>query len=254
MASFSPASISGKRMETTSSGSAWMEKGLLLFLLLLASFFLFKNLDDYLLWQDEANAALLGRNILTYGVPRVFDGKNLLLFIHSDVDESLIWRLWGWLPLYLNALTYQAFGISTWGARFPYALMGLGFLVWAFFRVRMEKPFWFAALFILLNVFSVPLLVHFRQCQYYGPSIVLTGLLFFLGQRDLARPRTRAAFVLTSFLLFHTHLLIWMASMAGSGARHLVSALNRASRAKDLVSTYLLAFLFALRRSSTLPI
>lgn len=233
-------------MNSTNARAAWMERSLPAFLLILAALFLFTNLADYLLWQDEANAALLGKNILTYGVPRVFDGNNLLLFIHSDVDESLIWRLWGWLPLYLNALTHQVFGISTWGARFPYALMGLGFLVWAFFRVRMERPFWVAALFILLNVFSVPLLLHFRQCQYYGPSIVFTGLLFFIGQRDLAQRRTRAAFILTSFLLFHTQLLIWMASMAGSGARHLVSALKGTSRLKDLAPTYLLTLLFAL--------
>jgi hypothetical protein len=233
-------------MKTTNSCGAWIERSFPVLLLILASLFLFTNLDDYLLWQDEANAALLGRNVLTYGVPRVFDGNNLLLFIHSDVDESLIWRLWGWLPLYTNALTYQVFGISTWGARLPYALTGLGFFAWAFFRVRMERPFWVAALFILLSVFSVPLLLHFRQCQYYGPSIVFTGLLFFIGQRDLARLRTRAAFVLASILLFHTHILIWMASMAASGARHVISALKGTSRLKDLVQTYLLALLFAL--------
>ena len=233
-------------MNTTNAHVAWMERSLPLLLLILAALFLFANLDDYLLWQDEANAALLGRNILTYGVPRVFDGKNFLVFIHSDVDESLIWRLWGWLPLYLNALTYRIFGVSTWGARFPYALMGLGFLAWAFFRVRRERPLWVAALFLLLCVFSVPLLLHFRQCQYYGPGIVLTGLLFFVGQRHLAGFRTRAAFILTSFLLFHTHILVWMASMAGSGARHLVSALKGTCRVKDFVQTYLLALLFAL--------
>jgi hypothetical protein len=226
--------------------TAWMERSLPLFLLLLATFFLFANLDDYLLWQDEANAALLGKNILSYGVPRVFDGNNLLVFIHSDVDESLIWRLWGWLPLYLNALVYQVFGVSTWGARFPYALMGLAFLAWSFFRVRRERPFWVAALFLLLCAFSVPLLLHFRQCQYYAPSIVFTGLLFFLGQGDLTRFGARAAFVLTSLLSFHTHILIWMASMAASGIRHLVSALEDTHRWKDLVQTYLLALLLAL--------
>lgn len=233
-------------MHTTNGRAAWMERSLPALLLVLAALFLFANLDDYLLWQDEANAALLGRNILAYGLPRVFDGSNLLVFIHSDVDESLIWRLWGWLPLYLNALVYQVFGVSTWAARFPYTSMGLAFLAWSFFRVRRERPFWVAALFLLLCAFSVPLLLHFRQCQYYAPSIVFTGLLFFIGQADLTRHRARAAFALTSFLLFHTHILIWMASMAASGARHVVSALKGASRAKDLVWTYLLALLFAL--------
>jgi hypothetical protein len=233
-------------MNPSNGRSAWLERSLPLFLLLLAALFVFVNLDDYLLWQDEANAALLGKNILSYGVPRVFDGVNLLVFIHSDVDESLIWRLWGWLPLYLNALVYQLFGVSTWGARFPYALMGLAFLAWSFFRVRRERPFWVAALFVLLCAFSVPLLLHFRQCQYYAPSIVLTGLLFFLGQGDLTRLGTRAAFALTSLLLFHTHVLIWMASMAASGARHLASALKGACRWRDLVQTYLIALLLAL--------
>ena len=233
-------------MHTTNGRAAWMERSLPAFLLILAALFLFAKLDDYPLWQDEANAALLGQNILAYGVPRVFDGNNLLVFIHSDVDESLIWRLWGWLPLYLNALTHQIFGVSTWGARAPYALMGLGFLAWAFFHVRARRSSWVAAILLLLCTFSVPLLLHFRQCQYYAPSIVFTGLLFFIGQSDLARRRTRAVFALTSFLLFHTHILIWLASMAASGARHVVSVLKGACRAKDLAWTYLLALLFAL--------
>jgi hypothetical protein len=223
-----------------------MKRSAPLLLLLLGCFFLFKNLDDYLLWQDEANAALLGKNILAYGFPQVFDGRNLLLSIPSDVDESLIYRLWGWLPLYINALSYWIFGISTWGARFPYVLMGLGFFAWTFLRVRTRKPLWVAALFLGLNVFSVPLLLHFRQCQYYAPSIILVSLLYFLGEGDLTRPRRKAAFVLASLLLFHTQLLIWLASMAGSGARHLVSVRQRTSRMKDLVWTYVLALLIAL--------
>ncbi|HEY5656189.1 MAG TPA: hypothetical protein VIY27_00220 [Myxococcota bacterium] len=233
-------------MHPESGRSAWTERGAALLLLLASALLLFANLGDYALWQDEANAALLGKNILAYGVPRVFDGRNLILFIHSDVDASLTWRLWGWFPLYLNALAYAAFGVSTWGARFPYALMGLGFLAWAFARTRREKSFTLAALFIALNAFSVPLLLHFRQCQYYAPAIVFASLLFFLGEKDLGRPRTKAAFVATSFLLFHTQILIWMAALVGSGVRHLLSLRRGAARARALVATYLLALLFAL--------
>ena len=50
---------------------------LLLFLALGAALLL-ANLGNGCLWQDEAETAVLGKNILRFGYPRAFDGVNRL--------------------------------------------------------------------------------------------------------------------------------------------------------------------------------
>jgi hypothetical protein len=47
-------------------------------ILLIASLLLFARFDDRFLWQDEAETALLGQSVLTYGTPTAFDGRNII--------------------------------------------------------------------------------------------------------------------------------------------------------------------------------
>ena len=68
-----------------------------IFLLLLCGVFYFTGLDNWHLWQDEANAALLSKNILSFGYPYVFDGRNVIWPEPSDVSPSTFtWILWSW--------------------------------------------------------------------------------------------------------------------------------------------------------------
>jgi len=52
---------------------------LFLLFLLACIFFLFMNLGNIYLWHDEASTALVGKNILKFGIPKAYDGKNYLL-------------------------------------------------------------------------------------------------------------------------------------------------------------------------------
>ena len=189
-----------------------LSKPSLLFFILLSGislFFIFSKLSDYPLWQDEANAALLGKNILRFGVPQVFDGANFIAYKPSDAGSDHVWHLWGWLPLYINAFFYWLSGPDTFWARFPHALLGFLFCLSFFLILKSRhRDDLTAPMGALMMVFCVPLLLCFRQCQYYSFSIALTFLLFILSfpVRD---KKINPLFILISFLLFNVHFLSW---------------------------------------------
>ena len=80
--------------------------------MLLGLLFAFKNLDDIFLWQDEANAACLARNILKFGFPQMFDGQNVVIQNFYELGDHFQWTVWPWFPLYVMALFFSLFGIS----------------------------------------------------------------------------------------------------------------------------------------------
>ena len=120
------------------------------------------------MWQDEANAALLSRNILHFGVPKLFDGTNVIWPSPSDVSPGWhVWILWGWLPLYVGAAFFKILGVSTLAARLPGALFGV-IAVPTFYCALKRLPLTKGAAewASLLLVFSIPLALVVRQCGY----------------------------------------------------------------------------------------
>ena len=61
---------------------------ILIFIISLFIFSVFKNISRPLLWNDEAETAEYARRIITYGYPKVDDGKNILN-LTSYPDKSL---------------------------------------------------------------------------------------------------------------------------------------------------------------------
>lgn len=79
-----------------------------------------------MLWRDESENAILAQRILTYGVPKAEENGNLVTTergMETNDDGLYIFLPWG--PYYLTALSFKLFGVSTWSARFPFALLGL---------------------------------------------------------------------------------------------------------------------------------
>src|SRR5207249_201786 len=77
-------------------------------LLLLAALLIFPNLDDRYLWDDEAETALLAKNVLRFGVPVAWDGVSLISQeCGSDYDVNYLWRQTPWLPIYLTAASFS---------------------------------------------------------------------------------------------------------------------------------------------------
>ena len=91
---------------------------------------LFSSLDNNYLWQDEAATALLGENIIQYGLPKVYDGKNIISQEAGiDYDDNFLHRWTSWGDNYIAALSMWMFGISTFGARFLFVIFGFAAMI-----------------------------------------------------------------------------------------------------------------------------
>lgn len=182
-----------------------------LLFLAISIFFYFWNLDNWFLWQDEANAALLAKNILKFGYPYVFDSKNLIWPGWTDVSfKYFYWILWGWLPLYFNALIFYLFGATTFTARFSSALTGIIFVQLLFqimIRIKLPKATAFWSSFMVL--FSVLLSLFFRQCGYYAFTVFFSCLMILIYSGFKPGRKRTLYFFLCSLALLNTHLLIW---------------------------------------------
>jgi len=169
-----------------------LPKLLIIVLLTIGSFFIFKNLANIYLWYDEASTAVFGRTILNFGYPRVFDGVNWQdpeLIKSIGTDSYYIEKYHVWLPYYIAAASLKLFGQTTWAARMPFAIIGFFCLI---LTIRLTRR-WFpnrrylGIVALSLLVFSVPFLLHIRQCRYYAPQIFFTILSFITYDRYLKK-------------------------------------------------------------------
>ena len=181
---------------------------LLISTLTIASFFLFHNLSDRYLWKDEAETALFAKSILSEGIPKTKIGQNR---IHSHVEnylrDNIVWTYHSWLQFYVTALSFKLCGPSTTSARIPFALLGflsLLALYWLTFRLTNIREV--ALLSIIFLTFSVPFILHMRECRYYAPTVFFTIVLLMSYVSFLKRQRySFASILLFSNLLFHSN-------------------------------------------------
>jgi hypothetical protein len=188
----------------------------------LAAILLFWNLSGRCLWQDEAETALLGKNILCFGLPYAWDGKNLIsqeegreFTFHSrqgtgGPGPDGLWRWSPWIQCYVAALSMSIFGATTFGARFLFvvaALLSVPLTYLLAVRLFGSRPLarW-SALFLSL---SVPFLLYARQCRWYGVAYPLLVCLF-LCVLALARERKGAwsGLVISAVLLWYTNFFL----------------------------------------------
>ncbi|KKU75713.1 MAG: hypothetical protein UY01_C0006G0042 [Candidatus Nomurabacteria bacterium GW2011_GWB1_47_6] len=102
------------------------------------SLLLFLGATMHPLWGDEAETALFARNILRYGVPKGWDGVNIMGINNAAVlDKHLLNHSSPWGQYYLVAASFALFGESCdhrhsffigehilWSARCGYKLIG----------------------------------------------------------------------------------------------------------------------------------
>lgn len=162
-------------------------------LFLILAVFLFTGLGNDYLWHDEAETAVLGRNTLTFGFPRAFDGINLVNpSVYTGFGRDYAWLYHPWLQFYLVALFFALFGESTLIARLPFALFGLFSLPLAYMLAR--RLFFrrdIARTTALLLASSISFILLMRQCRYYSLSVffslcVLLAYLDFIEKRRFA--------------------------------------------------------------------
>ena len=204
-----------------------VERAILGAILAAAAFLCLWNLGAPRLWQDEAETALLGRNVLKFGMPRVWDGQNLVAqFYELDFDRHFLFQK-SWLPPYLVAGSFALAGESTATARLPFALCALAsvWMTWRLGRRLAGRPAVGLVAAGLLTL-SLPFVLYARQCRWYGLAMVITLVLLEAEDR-LERPGGWAVLGAASAALYHANYLVCVATVAGLLAAR---ALTRGAR------------------------
>ena len=184
----------------------------IMIILALGAFLLLFGLDNRPFWQDEAETAGLAKNVLKYGVPRAYDGVNIISQEQGkEYDQDYLWRWSPWLQIYVTAAAFKIGGLTTYAGRFPFALMGIAciLLVYKFVRRNFGDPAW-AYLAALLLTTSVIFLLFARQCRYYSLGTLLT-LINLYAFRENWQTKTAPALllVISATLIFYTNYLLF---------------------------------------------
>lgn len=176
----------------------------------MAAFLFLYHLDHRPFWQDEAETGCLARNVLTYGVPKAFDGVNLISQeSRNEFDKDYLWRWSPWLQIYVTAASFYFWKPGTVAGRLPFALLGLGcvLLVYLLAARRFGDLLW-ARMSAALLTFSVPFLLFSRQCRYYSlVAFLVLASLYAFRSRWQTRWGPAAVIVVSLGLLFHANYL-----------------------------------------------
>lgn len=145
-------------------------------ILLLATLLLVPGLGARVLWQDEAETALLGRSVLRQGVPVAADGVNVVSQeAGREGGPDGVWRWSPWAQFYLAAAGL-AVSDGTAGARAPFLPFGLltVALTFALGREAFGSAL-IARLAAAMLALSVPFLLHVRQARWHAPAYALAA-------------------------------------------------------------------------------
>lgn len=182
-----------------------------------------QNLNNRYLWYDEAHTALIGRNVLRYGLPKVWDGEYLVTTSNgNDFDDSLVIIKDGYVQYYLAALG-EIF--SPWcHPRTIFALLGIaGSVVIYLLTKQMTNNINLSLLSMFLYCISIPIILYIRQVRYYAPAIFFSLLVLLTYLLAIAQNKNKFWFLFTvsSILLYHTLYLFFMVIMISLFMRYL---------------------------------
>jgi 4-amino-4-deoxy-L-arabinose transferase-like glycosyltransferase len=196
--------------------------------LLLAAGLLLCRLDDIYLWQDEAETALVARNLLAFGLPLSTDGRVWVQQSGESFAEftsDYVWIYHSWLQYVLVAASFALLGPTTLAARLPSVLVGLATIALFYdFVLRWMEDRRVARVATVFLVVCVPFLLLLRQCRYYALAALFTmltvdGYLRLRSERRWALPY----FVLAAVLLYHSHYGAFFPTLAALGIHWLLT-------------------------------
>lgn len=217
-------------------------------IVLLSILLLFPNLGTTYFWQDESETAMLSKNILQYGYPSAWDGKNLVTIQNGrDFNEQYIWTWHPWLQHYITALSFILFGISTFSARLPFVIFGiLSIVLFYFLSKRISGDETITKISTVLLVSSIPFLLHTRQCRYYSLLSFATIWMLYSYLGMLQKKRSAILqFIISSMILFHSNYLVFFGTITGVLFYHVMLEYREydGRRVKQMISGLMGVFL-----------
>ena len=205
-------------------------------MLCVGAFLLLCRLDDALLWQDEAETAIVARHLLAYGLPISTDGTDWVQQAGEPFVEftrDYVWIYHSWLQYALAAASFALLGLTTLAARLPSALVGAATLAAFYaFIFRWTRDVRIARVAGLLLVLCVPFVLLLRQCRYYSLAAFFTLLTLDAYLRlssHPAAPWTAPYFILSAVLLYHSHYAAFFPTMAALAIEMLLTRAGRKS-------------------------
>jgi 4-amino-4-deoxy-L-arabinose transferase-like glycosyltransferase len=185
---------------------------------------LFSNFDNIYISGDEGVTALGAENVLKYGYPRVYDGKNWIkgnLNLESGVlygNETYTKDLaindgHPWLQYYITAASFSIFGFNAFGAKFFFVIIAFLslFLIYKLYKIlypKEEKTRFLAMLLILTSVFFF---LYSRQARYFSLVLFFTTwmLIHYLKFLKERKNKDLLFFSIAAILLFHSSYAIF---------------------------------------------
>jgi len=144
--------------------------------ILVAAALAFHGLTNHLFWDDEANTAIFGRNLLKTGKLTAWDGRNLMGYRGgAELDEDLVNVYMPPMQYYVAAVGLSLFGESTFGGRALFVIAGLAGI--ALLAVLMRHlaphdfPWWLPSLLLAV---TPAYLLYIRNCRYYSLGVFFT--------------------------------------------------------------------------------
>lgn len=165
----------------------------------------FYNLGSMSLWGDEAGTGVFARNVLKFGLPTGFDGRNLSIYDSgAELNSNLLVVKIPWIQFYLGALSIRLFGDDEQGLRTVFAFLGV-ITIWPIFSVlrnRIASPLFVATLVLI----TPQVLLFHRNARYYSTLTLLFAILVWtVCQNDLTRRSRTVLCTLAMVFMFHTH-------------------------------------------------
>jgi len=209
--------------------ATWYRDPILWLLTFIAALLLLYNLGGRCLWQDEAETALLGRNILHYGKPVASDGINVVSQeAGHEFGADRVWRWSPWVQFYLAAAGLKLAGDSTLGARLPFALLAMLVVPLTYLLARRVYESILVARFAALAMTaSVWFLLHARQARWYAPAYVLACVILlavFECRRSIA---WSVVLALSGAALFYTNYFVAICFLVAIAVASPLIGINR---------------------------
>lgn len=187
------------------------------------------NISSRTMFVDESIEAMLGRNVIKYGVPKAWDGKNLIMaeVNGNEFNEDFIYVRKNWVSNYIAAFGQHianTFNLSVYNSvaimRILFALIGICGAIGFFYlckELTTNKVIPLVAL--SLFAFSIPLLLYIRSIYYLAPTLtcMIMSILFYIKFIKKRMKKYLCLFTFFSVLLFHSfypYFIITMATLA----------------------------------------
>jgi hypothetical protein len=199
------------------------ERNYFIVIFLAVTYLAFVGLTNNCLWNDEAWVGSLAKNFLRTGVTG-YDERNML----DPHDFALNNNLEVINPPFehlITAASFKLFGISTFSARLPYVLFGLGSVIAFWFLLRIEFESKVVRYYALASMaFSYSFLLNIRQCRYYAVAVFCSILAYYLYKKIIHGGGILYALIFTAVLLFffNTHYLTGGVFILGLATVHLI--------------------------------